>query len=40
MSGRIRQGFAASFGRPRFVGPVVVAIFVLAVIVWMLRGRV
>jgi hypothetical protein len=39
MSGRVRKDLSASFLTGRFVIPVVVAILVLAVVVWLVRGH-
>ncbi len=38
MSGRIKKDVSASFFTARFLLPVIVAVFVLALILWLLRG--
>ncbi len=39
MSGRVRKDFAASFLTGRFLVPSGIAILLIAIVVWLLRGR-
>jgi len=39
MSGRVRKDLRASFLTGRFLIPTLVGILVLALIIWMIRGR-
>jgi len=39
MSGRLRNDLGASFLTGRFLVPTVIAVLLIAVVVWLVRGR-